>query len=72
MTCVNLTKIEGGVAFNVVPATMSAVFDFRIAPDVDLEVIPHTHLGLREAAGVLSSAPETQRKPELVPFLLGF
>ncbi|XP_012925924.1 aminoacylase-1 isoform X2 [Heterocephalus glaber] len=37
VTCVNLTKIEGGVALNVVPATISADFDFRIAPDVDLE-----------------------------------
>lgn len=34
----NLTKLEGGVAYNVVPATMSASFDFRVAPDVDLKV----------------------------------
>lgn len=31
----NLTKLEGGVAYNVVPAMMSAGFDFRLAPDVD-------------------------------------
>ncbi|XP_064352551.1 aminoacylase-1 isoform X2 [Camelus dromedarius] len=37
VTSVNLTKIEGGVAYNVVPATMSASFDFRVAPDVDLK-----------------------------------
>lgn len=36
----NLTKLEGGVAYNVVPATMSASFDFRLAPDVDLQVLP--------------------------------
>ena len=37
MTSVNLTKLEGGVAYNVVPATMSASFDFRVAPDVDMK-----------------------------------
>ncbi|XP_010588065.1 aminoacylase-1 isoform X1 [Loxodonta africana] len=37
VTSVNLTKLEGGVAYNVVPATMSASFDFRLAPDVDLK-----------------------------------
>lgn len=40
MTSVNLTKLEGGVAYNVVPATMSASFDFRVAPDVDMKVPP--------------------------------
>lgn len=38
VTSVNLTKLEGGVAYNVVPATMSASFDFRVAPDVDMKV----------------------------------
>uniref|UniRef100_A0A2K6FYZ7 Aminoacylase-1 n=1 Tax=Propithecus coquereli TaxID=379532 RepID=A0A2K6FYZ7_PROCO len=37
VTSVNLTKLEGGVAYNVVPASMSAGFDFRVAPDVDLK-----------------------------------
>ncbi|KAM4821684.1 aminoacylase-1 [Thomomys bottae] len=37
VTCVNLTKLEGGVAYNVVPATLSACFDIRVAPDVDLQ-----------------------------------
>ncbi|KAM5293034.1 aminoacylase-1 isoform 1-T1 [Ctenodactylus gundi] len=37
VTCVNLTKIEGGIAFNIVPATMSASFDFRLAPDVNMK-----------------------------------
>ena len=40
MTSVNLTILEGGVAYHVVPATMSASFDFRVAPDVDLKVPP--------------------------------
>lgn len=40
MTSVNMTKLEGGVAYNVVPATMSASFDFRVAPDVDMKVPP--------------------------------
>ncbi|XP_016045560.2 aminoacylase-1B isoform X1 [Erinaceus europaeus] len=37
VTSVNLSKLEGGVAYNVVPASMSASFDFRVAPDVDLK-----------------------------------
>lgn len=40
VTSVNLTKLEGGVAYNVVPAAMSASFDFRVAPDVDMKVPP--------------------------------
>lgn len=49
VTSVNLTKLEGGMAYNVVPATMSASFDFRVAPDVDLKVPPPP--GLEEGAG---------------------
>lgn len=45
MTSVNLTKLEGGMAYNVVPATMSASFDFRVAPDVDLQVPPPPGFG---------------------------
>ncbi|XP_060241338.1 aminoacylase-1 isoform X1 [Meriones unguiculatus] len=37
VTSVNMTKLEGGVAYNVVPSTMSASFDFRVAPDVDMK-----------------------------------
>ena len=40
VTSVNLTILEGGVAYNVVPATMSASFDFRVAPNAWLQ----THL----------------------------
>lgn len=48
----NLTKLEGGVAYNVVPAMMSAGFDFRIAPDVDPKVpSPPPTPGLEEGAG---------------------
>lgn len=45
----NLTKLEGGVAYNVVPAMMSAGFDFRLAPDVDPKV-PSPPPGLEEGA----------------------
>ncbi|KAM6160784.1 aminoacylase-1-like [Erethizon dorsatum] len=51
VTCVNLVKTEGGVAFNVVPATMSADFDFRIAPDVDLEAFEKQLHSWCQAAG---------------------
>ncbi|XP_060075406.1 aminoacylase-1-like [Ylistrum balloti] len=37
VTTVNLTNIQGGVQFNVVPMDMYAGFDIRIAPTVDLQ-----------------------------------
>lgn len=37
VTTVNLTMLEGGVQFNVVPAECSAGFDMRITPNVDLQ-----------------------------------
>ncbi|XP_030162769.1 aminoacylase-1 isoform X1 [Lynx canadensis] len=51
VTSVNLTKLEGGVACNVVPATMSASFDFRVAPDVDLKAFEEQLQGWCQAAG---------------------
>ncbi|XP_066285183.1 aminoacylase-1-like [Branchiostoma lanceolatum] len=37
VTTVNLTMLEGGVAYNVVPTEMYAGFDIRIAPTEDFE-----------------------------------
>lgn len=51
VTSVNLTKLEGGMAYNVVPATMSAGFDFRVAPDVDLQAFEERLRGWCQAAG---------------------
>ncbi|KAL2803736.1 aminoacylase-1 isoform b [Daubentonia madagascariensis] len=51
VTSVNLTKLEGGVAYNVVPATMSAGFDFRVAPDVDLKAFEEQLHAWCQAAG---------------------
>uniref|UniRef100_A0A8C5L6Q3 N-acyl-aliphatic-L-amino acid amidohydrolase n=1 Tax=Jaculus jaculus TaxID=51337 RepID=A0A8C5L6Q3_JACJA len=51
VTSVNLTKLEGGVAYNVVPATMSAGFDFRVAPDVDLKAFEEQLQSWCRAAG---------------------
>ncbi|KAF6098432.1 aminoacylase 1 [Phyllostomus discolor] len=51
VTSVNLTKLEGGVAFNVVPATMSVGFDFRLAPDADLKAFEEQLRGWCQAAG---------------------
>ncbi|EPQ17469.1 Aminoacylase-1 [Myotis brandtii] len=51
VTSVNLTKLEGGMAYNVVPATMSASFDFRVAPDVDLKAFEEQLRGWCQAAG---------------------
>lgn len=38
VTSLNLTMLEGGVSFNVVPSEMAAGFDIRIPPTVDLKV----------------------------------
>lgn len=62
VTSVNLTKLEGGVAYNVVPATMSASFDFRVAPDVDLKVPPPSGFG--GGSRVLKPILEAQGEPE--------
>lgn len=57
VTSLNLTMLEGGVSFNVVPSEMAAGFDVRIPPTVDLKVdimlppprrgvgwgVPHSH-----------------------------
>uniref|UniRef100_A0A8C3WSM8 N-acyl-aliphatic-L-amino acid amidohydrolase n=1 Tax=Catagonus wagneri TaxID=51154 RepID=A0A8C3WSM8_9CETA len=51
VTSVNLTKLEGGVAYNVVPVTMSAYFDFRIAPDVDPKAFEEQLQSWCQAAG---------------------
>lgn len=38
VTSLNLTMLEGGVSFNVVPSEMAVGFDIRIPPTVDLKV----------------------------------
>lgn len=57
VTSLNLTILEGGVSFNVVPSEMAVGFDIRIPPTVDLKVgvtlapprrgvgwgVPHSH-----------------------------
>lgn len=67
MTSVNLTKLEGGVAYNVVPATMSASFDFRVAPDVELKV--PTLPGFGGGSRVLNPLLEAQGEPERSAYL---
>lgn len=37
VSCVNLTILNGGVQFNVIPVTFSATFDVRLVPDFDLK-----------------------------------
>ncbi|XP_064012672.1 aminoacylase-1 isoform X2 [Pogoniulus pusillus] len=37
VTSLNMTMLEGGVSFNVVPSEMAASFDIRIPPTVDLK-----------------------------------
>uniref|UniRef100_A0A8C6EMH3 N-acyl-aliphatic-L-amino acid amidohydrolase n=1 Tax=Marmota marmota marmota TaxID=9994 RepID=A0A8C6EMH3_MARMA len=69
VTCVNLTKLEGGVAYNVVPATMSASFDFRLAPDVDLQAFEKQLQSWCQAAGEGVTFEFAQRwmKPRVTP-----
>nr|XP_006631117.1 PREDICTED: aminoacylase-1 [Lepisosteus oculatus] len=37
VTTVNMTKLQGGVAYNVIPAEMDVSFDIRIPPTADLQ-----------------------------------
>lgn len=37
VSTVNLTILDGGVQFNVIPVTFTATFDIRLAPDMDLK-----------------------------------
>ncbi|KAJ9058836.1 adenylate cyclase [Entomophthora muscae] len=37
VTTINLTQLQSGVQFNVVPKTAAAVFDIRISPNVNLQ-----------------------------------
>nr|CAB3219979.1 aminoacylase-1 [Phallusia mammillata] len=37
VTTVNLTKLEGGLAYNIVPADLTVGFDIRIAPTINLK-----------------------------------
>ncbi|XP_021567887.1 aminoacylase-1 isoform X7 [Carlito syrichta] len=69
VTSVNLTKLEGGVAYNVVPATMSASFDFRVAPDVDLKAFEEQLQGWCQAAGegVTFEFAQKWTKPRVTP-----
>ncbi|XP_075403567.1 aminoacylase-1 [Tenrec ecaudatus] len=69
VTSVNLTKLEGGVAYNVVPATMTASFDFRVAPDVDLKAFEEQLQGwCREAGkGVTLEFVQKWTEPRVTP-----
>jgi len=51
VTTVNLTMLEGGVQFNVVPACLSVGFDIRIPPSVDLGAFEGRLRGWCGAAG---------------------
>ncbi|CAH2312605.1 aminoacylase-1 [Pelobates cultripes] len=37
VTSVNLTKVSGGISYNVVPSEMSATFDLRVPPTLNLK-----------------------------------
>lgn len=39
ISSVNLTMINGGVLHNVVPSMISATFDLRLAPNLDLKAL---------------------------------
>ncbi|XP_069331890.1 aminoacylase-1 [Eulemur rufifrons] len=69
VTSVNLTKLEGGVAYNVVPASMSAGFDFRVAPDVDLKAFEEQLHAWCQAAGegVTLEFAQKWMKPRATP-----
>lgn len=37
VSCINLTIVNGGVQYNVIPVAFSATFDIRLVPDLDLK-----------------------------------
>ncbi|KAM4722397.1 aminoacylase-1-like [Rhinophrynus dorsalis] len=51
VTTVNMTRVSGGVLYNVVPSQMSATFDLRIPPTVNLKEFEIMLEGWCQAAG---------------------
>uniref|UniRef100_A0A8C9FJ78 N-acyl-aliphatic-L-amino acid amidohydrolase n=1 Tax=Pavo cristatus TaxID=9049 RepID=A0A8C9FJ78_PAVCR len=51
VTSLNLTMLEGGVSFNVVPSEMAVGFDVRIPPTVDLKAFEEQVAAWCRAAG---------------------
>ncbi|KFP29701.1 Aminoacylase-1, partial [Colius striatus] len=51
VTSLNMTMLEGGVSFNVVPSEMAAGFDIRIPPTVDLKAFEEQVAAWCRAAG---------------------
>uniref|UniRef100_UPI000EF455AA aminoacylase-1 n=1 Tax=Ciona intestinalis TaxID=7719 RepID=UPI000EF455AA len=51
VTTVNLTQLEGGLAYNIVPAELVATFDLRVALTVDFEAFEQQLKDWCEAAG---------------------
>ncbi|KGL83712.1 Aminoacylase-1, partial [Tinamus guttatus] len=51
VTSLNLTMLEGGVSFNVVPSEMTVGFDVRIPPTVDLKAFEEQVAAWCHAAG---------------------
>merc|ERR1719427_2137543 len=66
VTTVNLTEVHGGIARNLVPAELMAVFDFRIAPTVDLEKFEEKLKGWCKSAGDEVNYTFLQRNPKQV------
>lgn len=64
--------LNGGISFNVVPSEMSAAFDIRIPPTVDLKVCSSAIKRPKEQGGVdLFSACETVAQNALTQNWLG-
>ncbi|XP_038267182.1 aminoacylase-1 isoform X1 [Dermochelys coriacea] len=51
VTCLNLTMLSGGVSFNVLPSELSATFDIRIPPTVNLQAFEEQLTAWCRAAG---------------------
>ncbi|XP_048346813.1 aminoacylase-1 [Sphaerodactylus townsendi] len=51
VTSLNLTMLNGGISFNVVPSEMSAAFDIRLPPTVDLKAFEEQLTAWCRAAG---------------------
>ncbi|XP_029455365.1 aminoacylase-1 isoform X2 [Rhinatrema bivittatum] len=51
VTTVNMTKVNGGVSYNVVPSDLTVTFDLRIPPTVDLKAFEEKMKSWCQAAG---------------------
>jgi acetylornithine deacetylase len=77
--CMNVAALEGGMAFNIIPAEATLTFSIRPAPGVDLgTLVTQAQSAVRDAAAPLATdwqafafnpALQTRHAPDFIPLL---